>query len=116
MSVTSKGVAHVFGIEAGVGTITNATVVSFSIDEESANSTTVVNELGNVIERRYDDETVKGSITLKIKAAYTVASAASQITYDGVKYIIEKVGRAEQAGDYVVITYDIITSEYITLA
>jgi hypothetical protein len=32
-----------------------------------------------------------------------------------VKYQINKVGRAEQAGDFVIITYDVETSEYITL-
>lgn len=116
MAAVTKGTAHVHGIVAGVGAITNATVLSFNLDADPVNRNTTVNEIGNVIERRYDDITKTGSITLKIRSAYTVAAAATQITYDSVIYLIEKVGRAETSGDFVVITYDIITSEYITLA
>jgi len=116
MAAITKGTAHVWGIAAGVGAITNATVLSFNLDEEHANKGSTVNEIGNLIEERYDDLTKTGSITLKIRAAYTVAAAATQITYNTVLYVITKVGRAEQSGDFVVITYDIKTSEYITLS
>ncbi len=119
MAATVLGTAHIYGIVAGVGGITNATVLSFSLDEEHANKAETVNEEGNVIERRYDDLTKTGSITLKIRAGYTVAAAASTITYPtsgGVKYVIEKVGRSEQAGDFVIVTYDIKTSANVTLS
>jgi hypothetical protein len=116
MAAVTKGTAHVFGIQAGVGAVTDATVLSFSLDEEHANQATTVNEIGNKIEDRRDDNTKTGSITLKIRSGYTVAAAATQITYDSVIYLITKVGKAEQAGDFVVITYDILTSEYITLS
>lgn len=116
MAAVTKGTAHVWGIAAGVGAVTNATVLSFSMDDEPANKGVTVNEIGNVIEKRYDDLTKKGSITLKIRSGYTVAAAATQLTFNSVIYIITKVGRAEQSGDFVVITYDIETSEYITLA
>lgn len=116
MPLVTSGTAHVFGIGVGVGGVTNATVVSFNLDSEHANASTTVNELGNKIEDRRDDLTKTGSITLKIRSAYTVLASAATITYDGVKYLITKVGRAEQSGDFVVITYDIMTSEYITLS
>lgn len=116
MAAIVKGTAHIFGIVAGVAAVTNATVLSFSLDSEHANKASTVNEIGNLIEERYDDLTKTGSITLKIRTDYVVATAASQITYNSVIYVITKVGRAEQAGDFVVITYDIKTSEYITLS
>jgi len=116
MAAVTKGTAHVWGIAAGTSAITNATVLSFSLDEEAVNTGTTVNEIGNVIERRYDDITKTGSITLKIRSGYTVAAAATQITYNSILYIVEKVARAEQSGDFVVITYDIKTSEYVTLS
>ena len=116
MAAVVKGTAHVYGIAAGVDAITNATVLSFSLDSEHANKASTVNEIGNLIEERYDDLTATGSITLKIRSAYTVAAAATQITYNSIKYVITKVGRAEQSGDFVVITYDIKNSEFITLS
>lgn len=116
MAVTVKGTAHVFGIAAGVGAVTNATVLSFSLDEEHQNQAQTVNEIGNEIERRYDDLAKTGSITLRIRAGYSVAAAATNLTYDSVAYIIESVGRAEEAQGFVVITYNIRTSEYISLA
>lgn len=116
MAAETKGTAHLWHITAGVGAITNATVTAFSIDSEHANKGVTLNEIGNKIEDRRDDLTKTGSITLKIRSAYTVAVAFTNITYDSVKYQINKVSRAEQAGDSVTVTYDIETSEYITLA
>jgi hypothetical protein len=115
MPVESKGTAHLWHITAGVAAITNATVVSFSLDSEHANVAVTLNELGNKIEDRRDDLTKTGSITLRIRAGYTVAAAFTNITYGGETFMITKVGRAEAAGDAVTITYDIEKSEYITL-
>jgi hypothetical protein len=116
MAATEYGTAHVFGIAAGVGAITNATVTGFDVTDEHKNRTQVVNELGNEILDRYDDLHKTGTITCRIRSAYTVAAAATQITYNSVKYIITSVARAESSGDFVQITYNIKTSEYITLA
>lgn len=116
MAATTKGTAHVFGITAGVGAITNATVLSFNLDSEHANATTTVNEIGNEIEDRRDDLHHTGSITLRMRAAYTVAAAASQITYNSVIYLITSVGQAETNSDFVTITYNIKKTEYVTLS
>lgn len=116
MAAIVKGTAHVWGIEAGTGAVTNATVLSFSLDKEHQNQAQTVDEIGNEIERRYDDLAKTGSITLRIRTGYTEATAASTLAYDGVTYIIESVGRAEESQGFVVITYNLRTSEYISLA
>ncbi len=116
MAAVIKGTAHLWGIQAGVGAVTNATVVSTNLDDEHANKGVTVNEIGNKIEDRRDDLTTKGTITLKVRAAYTVLAAMAQITYSTVIYMITKVGRAEQSGDFVIITYEVEKSEYITLS
>lgn len=119
MSAATKGTAHLHGITGGVGVVVNATVTAFNTSSENANKLVTVNEIGNKIEDTQDDLTITGSITLKIRSSYTVAAVFSNITYPasgGIKYQIDKIARAEQAGDFVMITYDISTSEYITLA
>lgn len=115
MATGTKGTAHIHGIAGGVGVIANATVISTNLDSENANKLETINEIGNLIEETQDDLTTTGTITLKIRSAYTVAAVFSVITYNAIKYHIRKVGRAEQAGDFTIITYDVKTSEYITL-
>lgn len=112
---TSKGTAHLWHITAGVAAIPNATVKAFAMKNEHANKGTTINEIGNKIEDRRDDLTKTGSITISIRAAYAVAEAFTNITYNSVVYSINSVSRAEQAGDSVVVTYEIETSEYIAL-
>jgi len=68
MSLVDLGTAHVFGIVAGVGAVTAATVQAFSETKSFQNDTSTVNELGNQIEHRGDDEILEGSITLAFKA------------------------------------------------
>jgi len=116
MASSTKGTAHLHGISGGVAVITTATVISFSIDKEHANKLVTVNEIGNKIEDTRDDLTSTGTITLKIRSGYTVAAAFSTISYNSVTYQINKVGRTEQAADFTIVTYDIETSEYITLS
>lgn len=116
MAATEYGTAHVFGIAAGVGAITNATVTGFDVTNEHKNRTQLTNEIGNEILDRYDDLHKTGTITLRFRSAYTVAEAATQITYNSIKYIITSVARTESNGDFVQVTYNIKTSEFITLA
>ena len=115
MAEVTKGTAHLHGIRGGVGVIANATVVSVNLDSEHANKLVTINEIGNKIEDTRDDLTVTGTITLKIRTAYTVATVFTNITHVGATYQINKVGRSEQAGDFTIITYDVEKSEYITL-
>lgn len=115
MAATVLGTAHLYGITAGVGAITNATVLSFNVTDEHANRAQTVNEIGNEIEDRFDDLHKTGTITLRIRAAYTVASAASTITYNGETYVITSVERAEEAQGFVTVTYNIQHKEYISV-
>lgn len=116
MAAASKGTAHLWHITAGVGAVTDATVTAFSLEGEHANKGVTINEIGNEIEDRRDDLHQKGSITLIPRSAYTQAAAFSQITYNSVIYLIEKVARVEAAGSQVQITYDIKKTEYVTLS
>jgi hypothetical protein len=116
MAAVSKGTAHLWHIQAGVGAVTNATVTGFSINAAPANRGQTVNEIGNQIEDRADDIHQTGTITLIPRSGYTVAEAWAQITYNSVIYVIESVDRVEAAGSQVQITYNIWKKEYITLA
>jgi len=112
MAAKDYGTAHLYGI---TGTVASASVQDFSLDEELANKATTEDETGNVIERRSDDITKTGSITIKIRTAYTVPAAGDILTYNSVKYEITKVGRAEKNKDFRMITLSLVTSEFITL-
>lgn len=112
MAAKDYGTAHLYGI---AGTISNASVQDFSLDEELANKATTEDENGNVIERRSDDNTKTGSITIKIRSLYTIPSAGDILTYDSVKYEITKVGRVQKNKDFRLVTLSIVTSEGVTL-
>ena len=115
MSATTLGTAHLWGIQAGIGAVTSAVVQSYSVDKTTQNEGTTINEVGNQIEDRGDDEVLEGSITLKIEGGYTEPSLRDVITYDGYKFWITNVGRAESNSDHVVLTLGIKSTEYITL-
>ncbi len=112
MAATDYGTVHVWGV---AGTVTTASVQDFSLDDELGNKATTENESGNVVERRGDDITKTGSITLKYQSGYTILAVGAVITFNSVKYEITKVGRAEKNKEFRMVTYSIITSEFITL-
>jgi hypothetical protein len=109
---TTHGTAHVFGV---AGTITTATVQSFSLDEDEQNKTNTLNESGNEIERRRDDKIQSGTITLRYQSGYAIAASGDVITYDSVNYEVDTVGNSETNNAHVVVTYSIKTTEYVTL-
>ncbi|MGA3170367.1 MAG: hypothetical protein ABSE62_05080 [Chthoniobacteraceae bacterium] len=106
------GTAHLYGIG---GTVTNATVQDFSLDDDFANRDKTEDENGNVVERRMDDETFTGKITIKILSTYSLPAVGTQLTYQAVIYEITKVGRVEKNKGFRMVTLDILTSEYVTL-
>jgi hypothetical protein len=116
MSAVTHGTAHLYGIQGGVGVITNATVLDFSLDSSLANVGETMNELGNVIERRMDDLTKEGTITIQPRSGFTPLVPGTVYTYNSVKFIITSEGRKETQKGFVTLTYNILTSEYITLA
>ncbi len=112
MATITHGTAHVFGIE---GTVTDATVQSMNLTSDHQLKTNTLDEIGREIERRRDDETQTGSITLRIQTGYALPTVGSVISYNSTNYEVDTVDRAETNGDYVAITLAIKTSEYVTL-
>jgi hypothetical protein len=114
MSAIVKGTAHLYGIQAGVAAITNATVVSVSLNKEYKNTSETVNEIGNVIERRYDDLTTEGTITIRPRSGFTSLLSGTNVTYGGVSYEVYGEGRQEEQAGFVTITYNIRQSANIS--
>lgn len=113
MAAKDFGTVHLYGV---AGTISNASVQDFQLDDELANKGTTEDESGNVVERRSDDITKTGSITIKYRSGYSIPAVGSTITYNSVVYEITKVGRVEKNKDFRIVTLSIITSEFVTLS
>jgi hypothetical protein len=113
MPAVVNGTAHLFGIS---GTISNATVLDFSQDDEFANKATTEDESGNVIERRSDDITKTATITIKIQSGYSIPAVGTDLTYDSVVYEITKVGRRQKNKEHRTVELSLITSEFVSLA
>jgi len=116
MALTTKGTAHLYGVIGGVAIVANATVISFSLTKANQNVAQTKNELGNEIERRYDDLHQDGSITIRPRAAFTNLVPGANYTYDGVMFEIISEGNEETQEGFVTLTYTIKKSEYITLS
>jgi hypothetical protein len=116
MAAKIQGSAHLFGISGGVGVITNATVVSFSLDKEHNNVTETLDELGNKIEDRRDDLHQTGTITLRPRSGFTPFVVGNQAAYNSVQFVFTSEGRAEEQSGHQVLTYNVLTTEYITLS
>jgi len=114
MAAVTKGTAHLFGVVSG--TVTTATVLSFSLKSSFALSATTEDETGKVIERRYDDRTSDATIELKIQSGLTLPALGDVITFNSIKYILESLDRKEDNKSHVIVTYSLKTSEGITLA
>lgn len=113
MAAIVKGTAHVYGV---AGTVTNATVTAFSRDKTTANNAQTENATGNVIERRYDDITTDATITIRVRTGYSEPAIGDTLTYDSIKYIVEKVSEKQQQKGFSEFTLSVKTSEGITLA
>lgn len=116
MSAQTHGTAHLFGIQGGVAVVTNATVVSFSLKSTPNNRSDTMNEIGNTIEVRLDDIKKTGTLSLIPRSGFTAPTVGAVYTYNSVKFMVISEGREEKNGDKVMLTYDIESNEYITLA
>lgn len=112
MATKTQGTAHVYGVN---GTVTDATVQSFNLKRDYQNRSNTLNETGNEVERRMDDEIKEGSIVIRIQAGYTEPDVGDVITYDGVNYEITNIDRGETNNAHVQLTLNIKTTEYVTL-
>lgn len=111
MPTVTYGTAHLYGVS---GTITNATVLSFSLDHSHGVDDNTVNESGQMIERRYDDIIQEGTITLRIQATYTIPAIGTVLVYETIRYEITGLTNAQEAQGFRTITFRIKRSEYIT--
>ena len=116
MSLATQGTAHLYGIVGGVGVIANASVLSFSLSKSNANTAQTKNELGNEIERRYDDLHEEGTITLRPRAGFTKLVPGAGYTYDSVAFEVVSEGDEQAHDGHETLTYTIKKSEYITTA
>ena len=116
MSLATKGTAHLYGIQGGVAIVTNATVLSFSLNKSNKNTAETANEIGNEIERRYDDLHEEGTLTLRPRSGFTNLVPGANYTYDSVAFEVVSEGNEEQNQGFVTITYAIKKSEYVSYA
>lgn len=111
MAATVKGTAHLYGVS---GTVSNATVLSFRRKKTTANNAETTDENGNIIERRYDDQTVEATITIRPRSGYTEPEVGGTIAYAGVTYEITDVEESQQAKSHREFVLNIKKSEGIS--
>lgn len=108
----SYGTALLYGVSA---TITSAKVLDFSLDTTPAYVAEAMNESGNVITRRYDDNTNEGSISLMFLSDYVLPTAGATMAYDSVTYEVTKVGRRSTQRGFRTLELSIKSSANITV-
>ncbi len=116
MALTTKGTAHLYGIVGGVAIVANATVISWSLNSSNKNVAETANEIGNEIERRYDDLHQEGTLTIRPRSGFTALVPGANYTYNSVAFEIISEGREEQNQGFVTLTYAIKKSEYVSYA
>lgn len=114
MAATIQGTAHLYGIQGGVGIVTNATVISFSLDKAHKNTSQTQNELGNEIERRYDDLHQDGTLVIRPRSGFTALTIGGTYTYNSVAFEVVSEGRQEENQGFVTLTYTIKKSEFVS--
>lgn len=112
MAASVHGTAHLYGVD---GTLSNATILNVSLGNEFALSDTTVNESGVVIERRFDDRTVNGTVTIRIRTGYTAPLIGAILTVNAVKYILTALTHDEESQGYRTQTYTLIRSEGVDI-
>jgi hypothetical protein len=103
--------AHHFGVD---GTVTNATVNSFTDTVSHGNESEQFDENGNSIERRYDDVTNEVEIDFTIYETHVDLTIGSTIVYNSVTYEITGITKSQQNRDFTRHTVSAKKSEYIT--
>jgi len=107
---TTYGTAHLYGIS---GTVADATVLSFDLNQKCAIEEQTENESGQVIERRYDDQHDEGTITIKIRSAYVPPVPGDLLVYETVSYEITEVGKKQVNKGFRTVELKIKKSEHI---
>jgi hypothetical protein len=116
MAVNTQGTAHLFGIQGGVGVITNATVLSFNEKKSHANVAETLNEIGNKIELRQDDEIKEATLVLRPRSGFTPLTVGGLYTYENEDYVVIDETIDEQQAGFLTYTYTLRAHEYIAEA
>lgn len=109
MSLKNWGTAHLFGIDT---TVSNATLTDDNFEDVMKNMAEVVDEIGNVINKRMDDLTTTGTVTLIQRSAYTAPAVGTALTYNAVAYKVMRVGRKKTSRGFRVTELGLEASEY----
>jgi len=79
MATTTKGTAHIYGIN---GTVTGLTVQSYTVGKSWANADEVTNSAGVVIGVRYSDERTSLSVEGLVPTTYS-GTIGSDLSFTG---------------------------------
>lgn len=97
MSNTTKGTAHIYGIN---GTVTGLTVQSYTVSSSWANADEVVNSVGEVIAVRYSDKRVNLTVEGLVPTSYSGAIGdALSFTGNGVAFTTGHITQIEERGE-----------------
>ena len=97
MSFTSKGTAHIYGIN---GSVTGLTVQSYTVSTSWANADEVTNALGEVITVRYSDKRVNLTVEGLVPTTYGgVIGDALSFTGNGVAFTTGHITQIEERGE-----------------
>lgn len=114
MAAKVQGTAHLYGVD---GTITGVTVNSFRDKGTNANTGKVEDETGNVIERRYDDETHDATVEITLRSGFDIPSVKGTLfTYNTVDYEITGIDLNQAKKAYQTATLNLTMSEGIVPA
>lgn len=102
MAAIVKGTAHIFGVVTG--TITNASIQSYTYKKAPKNTSETVDEVGNEIEWRLDDIQTEITFEIKLKAAYTEPAIGDVLTFNSIAYCIMSIDGKEEAKAHKMLT------------
>lgn len=100
---------------------TNAVLNNISLSKTYANVAVATNASGNVVGKRMDDRTYEGTATLQFETLYAPESMGANLSFtigfDGasVTVYITGVSESHTNGGFREITYNVKSSEFITL-
>lgn len=97
MSTTTKGTAHIYGIN---GTVTGLTVQSYTVSSSWANADEVTNSTGEVIAVRYSDKRTNLTVEGLVPTSYSAAIGdALTFTGNGIAFTGGHITQIEERGE-----------------
>lgn len=97
MSNTTKGTAHIYGIN---GTVTGLTVQSYTVTSSWANADEVTNAQGEVIAIRYSDKRTNLTVEGLVPVSYGAAIGdALTFTGNGIAFTGGHITQIEERGE-----------------